>query len=82
MLDGPAQVGPSLHQQYAKHIAPLAVDHAPPSVDLLADLRPGQRLAAANCAYIGARGLFRERGAGHARAILASKRIRLRQHAY
>lgn len=49
---------------------------------VLAGLRAGQRLAAANCAYIGARGLFRERGAHHARAILASKRIRLRQHAY
>jgi len=31
----------------------------------------GQRLAAANCAYVGARGLFRERGAEHVRTILA-----------
>lgn len=38
---------------------------------VLAGVRSGQRLAAANCAYIGARGLFRERGAQHARSILA-----------
>lgn len=31
----------------------------------------GQRLAAANCAHVGARGLFREWGAPHARSILA-----------
>jgi fructokinase len=31
----------------------------------------GQRLAAANCAYAGARGLFHERGASHARRILS-----------
>ena len=30
----------------------------------------GQRLAAANCAYAGARGLFRRAGAGHARRVL------------
>lgn len=30
----------------------------------------GQRLAAENCAYMGARGLFRERGADYARLIL------------
>lgn len=30
----------------------------------------GQRLAAENCAYVGARGLFRERGADYARSIL------------
>lgn len=39
---------------------------------VLAGIRTGQRLAAANCAYIGARGIFRERGARHAREILAS----------
>ncbi len=38
---------------------------------VLAGVRSGQRLAAANCAYIGARGIFRERGAKHARAILS-----------
>lgn len=38
---------------------------------VLAGVRSGQRLAAANCAYIGARGIFRERGAQHARKILA-----------
>lgn len=37
---------------------------------VLTGVRSGQRLAAANCAFIGARGLFRERGAGHARRIL------------
>ncbi|WP_336950249.1 PfkB family carbohydrate kinase [Sphingobium aromaticivastans] len=30
----------------------------------------GQRLAAENCAYVGARGLFRERGADYARSVL------------
>lgn len=30
----------------------------------------GQRLAAENCAFVGARGLFRERGADYARSIL------------
>ena len=41
------------------------------SLDIvIAGVEAGQRLAAANCAYIGARGLFRERGAQHARDIL------------
>lgn len=38
---------------------------------VLEGVTAGQRLAAANCAYVGARGLFRERGAGHVRKILA-----------
>lgn len=38
---------------------------------ILLGISAGQRLAAANCAYVGARGLFRERGAAHARSILA-----------
>jgi fructokinase len=38
---------------------------------VLRGLNVGQRLAAANCAYVGARGLFRERGADHARSILS-----------
>lgn len=43
----------------------------PPALaTILAGVRSGQRLAAANCAYVGARGLFRERGAEHARSIL------------
>ena len=33
-------------------------------------VRAGQRLAAENCGYVGARGLFRQRGAEYARAIL------------
>jgi fructokinase len=37
---------------------------------VLAGIRSGQRLAAANCAHIGARGIFRERGPAHARALL------------
>jgi fructokinase len=37
---------------------------------ILAGVRSGQRLAAANCAYVGARGLFRERGAAHVRSML------------
>lgn len=48
---------------------------------VLAGVRAGQRLAAANCAYVGARGLFRERGAAHARSILAGTRTAVRQHA-
>lgn len=41
------------------------------SLDIVLDgVRAGQRLAAANCAYVGARGLFRECGAAHARSIL------------
>ena len=39
---------------------------------VLSGVKSGQRLAAANCAYIGARGLFRERGPQHARTILAA----------
>jgi fructokinase len=30
----------------------------------------GQRLAAANCGFVGARGLFREKGADYARWVL------------
>ena len=30
----------------------------------------GQRLAAENCAYVGARGIFHERGADYARSVL------------
>lgn len=33
-------------------------------------VRSGQRLAAENCAYVGARGLFRDRGADYAKSIL------------
>ena len=38
--------------------------------DLLDGVRAGQLLAAANCAFVGARGLFRERGADYARSVL------------
>ena len=41
------------------------------SVEDLADgIVAGQRLAAENCAYAGARGLFKERGADYVRRIL------------
>lgn len=40
--------------------------------DILGGVLAGQRLAAANCAYAGARGVFHERGAGHVRGILSS----------
>ena len=33
----------------------------------------GQRLAAANCAYAGARGIFKHRGASYARAMLMAE---------
>ena len=38
--------------------------------DFVAGVEAGQRLAAANCAYPGARGLFRDRGADVARRLL------------
>jgi fructokinase len=37
---------------------------------LLEGVVAGQRLAAANCAFAGARGLFKHRGPGHARMVL------------
>lgn len=42
----------------------IGIDH------LMHGVRAGQRLAAANCAFAGARGLFLERGAAHVREIL------------
>ena len=50
---------------------------------LLGGVRAGQRLAAENCAFVGARGLFLERGAEYARGLLskeaarASRRLRI-----
>lgn len=38
--------------------------------DLIQGIEAGQRLAAENCAYVGARGLFLERGAEYARDVL------------
>ena len=40
------------------------------ATDLLEGIVAGQRLAAENCAYVGARGLFKKRGAGFVREIL------------
>lgn len=51
-------------------------DRGPSTLSLpvvLSGVRSGQRLAAANCAYIGARGLFRERGPQHVRTILTGR---------
>lgn len=48
---------------------------------MLAGIVAGQRLAAANCAYVGARGLFRERGAPHARSILIGAAASVRRRA-
>jgi len=43
----------------------------PPALDdVLEGVFAGQRLAAANCAYVGARGIFRQQGAGFVRRIL------------
>ncbi len=39
-------------------------------MDFVHAVEAGQRLAAENCAYVGARGLFRERGAEYARSVL------------
>ncbi|MER9504703.1 PfkB family carbohydrate kinase [Mesorhizobium sp. M0579] len=52
-------------QNGVRHPASLSIS------TVLAGIRSGQRLAAANCAYIGARGIFRECGASRAREILA-----------
>lgn len=49
---------------------------------VLTGIGAGQRLAAANCAYVGARGLFRERGASYARSILAEGVTDVRQLAF
>jgi len=43
------------------------------AVDLLEGIVAGQRLAAENCAYAGARGLFRSRGADYVREILSER---------
>lgn len=40
------------------------------AADLIGGIVAGQRLAAENCAYAGARGLFRMRGAGYVRRML------------
>ncbi len=40
---------------------------------VLPGVKAGQRLAAENCAYVGARGLFRQRGASYARSILSDQ---------
>ena len=45
--------------------------HSLRAADLLRGVIAGQRLAAENCGYAGARGLFKERGAEYARRILA-----------
>lgn len=39
-------------------------------INLIGGVVAGQRLAAENCAYAGARGVFRERGAGYVRQML------------
>lgn len=38
---------------------------------IAAGIEAGQRLAAENCAYVGARGLFQRRGAAYARSVLS-----------
>lgn len=53
--------------------AGIVGDSRPKVADLLQGIVAGQRLAAANCAYAGARGLFRSRGADFARAILGER---------
>ncbi|WJH38360.1 PfkB family carbohydrate kinase (plasmid) [Aliirhizobium terrae] len=40
---------------------------------IVAGVVAGQRLAAANCAYAGARGLFKQRGASYVRSLLHTK---------
>lgn len=43
------------------------------ATDLLEGIVAGQRLAAENCAYAGARGLFKKRGADYVRRILSNR---------
>ena len=43
------------------------------AADLLEGIVAGQRLAAENCAYAGARGLFKKRGADYVRTILGAR---------
>jgi len=45
----------------------------PKVADLIEGIQAGQRLAAENCAYAGARGLFRSRGADYAREVLRER---------
>ncbi|WP_223476583.1 PfkB family carbohydrate kinase [Oricola indica] len=46
------------------------------AADLLEGIIAGQRLAAENCAYAGARGLFKKRGANYVREILSVRSAR------
>lgn len=41
-----------------------------PMAEFIHGVEAGQRLAAENCAFVGARGIFRERGAEYARSVL------------
>lgn len=43
------------------------------AADLLEGIFAGQRLAAENCGYAGARGLFKKRGASYARDVLSAR---------
>lgn len=45
----------------------------PKAADLIQGIVAGQRLAAENCAYAGARGLFKTRGADYVRTILSGR---------
>lgn len=47
------------------------------ATDLLEGIVAGQRLAAENCAYAGARGLFKKRGANYVREILSVRSANL-----
>jgi fructokinase len=42
------------------------------AVGLIEGIIAGQRLAAENCAYAGARGVFKKRGAGYVKRMLRS----------
>ena len=46
------------------------------AADLFEGIVAGQRLAAENCAYSGARGLFKKRGARYVRQILSGRSAR------
>lgn len=53
---------------------PPPVGEVPDMATLVPGLEAGQRLAAENCAYEGARGLFRSCGADYARSVLGRRR--------
>jgi fructokinase len=60
------------------HMLSLGACHDAPRLDdILSGIVAGQRLAAANCAFSGARGLFKAKGAGVVRRVLDDPNFRI-----